>query len=409
MQTTTNYGLKKPDGTDPVKRSDFNTNFDIIDNVFKDHGDKITNVSGSVILYAVAAGVANTYTVTLSPAPISYTDGMRITVKINVASTGASTLNVNSLGAKAIKDSLGNAITAGGLKANTPYTMCYESASDSFILLGKGGGGTATASHILSGYTATTDAGSITGTIASKAAATITPGTTNQTIAAGQYLSGVQTIAGDADLISANIKAGANIFGVAGSSTVVDTSPGTVTAAQMLSGAVGFSDGVQVTGTITSKAAATYTPGTTNQTIAAGQYLSGTQTIAGDADLISANIISNKTIFGVAGSASIASLGGATYLFTTLPSIGNIYGNAPYTFNLPFTPKAIVGNWTYNSYTDGTVNWTDSATFNGVTVGYFMRGATSYGHISVSGNVVTITPGGTNISLAVPKIVCIVW
>lgn len=55
-------------------------------------------------------------------------------------------------------------------------------------------------------------------------------------------------------------------------------------------------------GGITTKVAQTYTPGTTDQTIAAGQYLSGAQTIKGDANLIPANILSGKSIFGVAGS-----------------------------------------------------------------------------------------------------------
>lgn len=53
--------------------------------------------------------------------------------------------------------------------------------------------------------------------LTTKATATITPSTSNQTIAAGTYLTGVQTIAGDADLVAGNIKKGVNIFGVAGS------------------------------------------------------------------------------------------------------------------------------------------------------------------------------------------------
>lgn len=77
---------------------------------------------------------------------------------------------------------------------------------------------TATPNKVLAPYTffAGANKGIQEGTIPSKSAATITPGTTDQTIAAGQYLSGDQTIAGDADLIPANIGTGKNIFGVDG-------------------------------------------------------------------------------------------------------------------------------------------------------------------------------------------------
>jgi len=65
---------------------------------------------------------------------------------------------------------------------------------------------------------------------------------------------------------------------------------------------------VKITGNIQSKAAATYTPGTSDQTISAGQYLSGAQTISGDANLVAANILSGKTIFGVAGVLALPSI-----------------------------------------------------------------------------------------------------
>ena len=59
-------------------------------------------------------------------------------------------------------------------------------------------------------------AGTKTGTLqlAFQPAQTITPGTTDKTIAANTYLGGVQTIKGDANLIADNIVNGKTIFGL---------------------------------------------------------------------------------------------------------------------------------------------------------------------------------------------------
>lgn len=63
---------------------------------------------------------------------------------------------------------------------------------------------------------------------------------------------------------------------------------------------------------VTKKSAATYIPKTTDQSIASGQYLSGTQTIKGDANLVAGNIKSGVSIFGVTGTyASGGSSGGS--------------------------------------------------------------------------------------------------
>ena len=71
---------------------------------------------------------------------------------------------------------------------------------------------------------------------------------------------------------------------------------------KMLSGVTGYgASGAKITGTIPGKTAATYTPGTSYQTIAAGQYMEGAQTIKGDANLQAANIASGVSIFGVEG------------------------------------------------------------------------------------------------------------
>lgn len=94
-----------------------------------------------------------------------------------------------------------------------------------------------------------------------------------------------------------------------GTAEFVDTSDATLnTGDKMLSGSTAYAGGVKYTGTINSKSAQTYTPTTSDQTIAAGQFLSGAQTIAGDANLQPSNIASGVTIFGVAGSLSAATI-----------------------------------------------------------------------------------------------------
>ena len=75
---------------------------------------------------------------------------------------------------------------------------------------------TANAWDILTPKTAYTASGKVSGRIPSLGAQTITPGTSSKSIASGQYLSGPQTIQGDPNLTSSNIKKGVSIFGVQG-------------------------------------------------------------------------------------------------------------------------------------------------------------------------------------------------
>lgn len=120
------------------------------------------------------------------------------------------------------------------------------------------------------------DGSVITGTIPNKAAQTYTPGTTDQTIAAGQYIAGAQVITGDTDLVAGNIKSGVSIFGVTGN-YAGNAAPETQTK--------------------------TVTPNAAGQTVTpdSGKLLSAV-TINGDADLVAGNIKSGVNIFGVTGS-----------------------------------------------------------------------------------------------------------
>lgn len=282
MKLTANLGLKKPEGTDVVDIGDFNANTDILDaEVIKKASstvdgrmskedkaklDAATSAATASVLmardasgrakvaapsasddiarkdtveavqsdltshlsdyirqpgYAVTGGSANTYTLTLAPVPTSYLDGMGVVIKINVANTGASTINVNGLGAKSIVDSKGNALTSGKLRLNGTYSLKYNSTSGNFILQGEGGSGNATAADLLSGKTAFVDSGDITGTMSNRGAVIVTPSTVNQTISAG-YHNGSGYVVGDTDLVAANIKKGVDIFGISGSYDAVE-------------------------------------------------------------------------------------------------------------------------------------------------------------------------------------------
>lgn len=93
-----------------------------------------------------------------------------------------------------------------------------------------------------------------------------------------------------------------------GTAVYIDTSDADATSADLRNGKTGYVDGVKVTGSMTEKAAATYTPGTSDQEINADQYLTGKQTIKGDKNLVAANIVAGKSIFGVDGSATLPSI-----------------------------------------------------------------------------------------------------
>lgn len=327
----------------------------------------LSDIMQDRIYYCGTTSGTNTYTATNSKIT-AYTDGLTVRIKIGTASTGASTLNINGLGAKTILDTLGNAITSGGLKAGLPYQLCYNGTN--FIVLGKGGGGTATADKILSPYTATNDSGQVTGTIPSKTAVTYNPSTSVQTIASGQYLSEAQTIA---------------------------ATTGTANVSQVLSGyTFNSANGIGLTGNIPSinptwgdqyettnisVGAYSYGNGATYAyfNIPSGNYLNGVNWIAHYEPYLSAqNIVSGATICNIAGNATIQSLGGRQYASGVhYHSVGD---TTKYQYQLPFSPNIVVLT-TSTSYKGGVIF--NNGCVNGVidvgqNVGYCTVSGTSF-------------------------------
>ncbi|HHY08326.1 MAG: hypothetical protein WAO57_08810 [Syntrophomonadaceae bacterium] len=174
------------------------------------------------IPFAVTTGSANTYAATLSPAPTNYIEGMAVAVKINVTNSGASTINISNLGAKSIRDPRGNTLPAGKLTAGSIYTLRYNGAN--FILQGEGASGNATASDLLSGKTASTDAGEINGTMPNRighvtAQGGTVSGTTLRLRPQPGYYSGAtgnSVQLSDANFLAENIRQGVTLFGITG-------------------------------------------------------------------------------------------------------------------------------------------------------------------------------------------------
>lgn len=165
---------------------------------------------------------------------------------------------------------------------------------------------------MLSGNTAYgADGTKYTGSIATKTATDMTVNGATVTAPAGYYASatskavasGSATAPTSISGTSATVSTGTNTLTLTKSVSVTPV----VTAGYVSAGTAGNAS-VSLTASVTTKGATTYTPGTSNQTIATGTYLTGAQTIIGDANLVASNIKSGVSIFNVAGSLTSATV-----------------------------------------------------------------------------------------------------
>ena len=161
---------------------------------------------------------------------------------------------------------------------------------------------------MLDGVTAYSNGVKYTGNIPSKSSSDLTASGATVTVPAGHYASqaskavasGSATAPASISGTSATVSTGTNTLTL---SKTVSVTP-TVSAGYVASGTAGNSS-VSLTASVTTKAAATITPGTSAQEIAAGTYLTGKQTIAGDSNLVESKIVYPNSIFGVQGSAKL--------------------------------------------------------------------------------------------------------
>lgn len=171
-------------------------------------------------------------------------------VSVTASELVSGTLTISSSGTKDVTNYESVSVAAGTVTAPSSISGASASVSTGTNTLTLSKTVSVTPSVTTAGYVSSGTAGnatvSLTANVTTKAAATITPSTSNQTIASGTYLTGTQTIAGDADLVAANIKTGVSIFNVTGSFT----SDATATAADIATNKTAYVNGAKVTGTL---------------------------------------------------------------------------------------------------------------------------------------------------------------
>ena len=152
--------------------------------------------------------------------------------------------------------------------------------------------------------------------LTTQAAKTVTPTTAEQTaVPVGVYTTGA-------------VKVAAMPTATQAVPSISVDSAGKITASATQSAGYVAAGTKSATKQLSAKSAATYTPGTSDQFIAAGQYLTGAQTVKGDANLKAENIAEGVSIFGVTGTHAGGGGGGAveTCIMTYLDPGNAVYG-----------------------------------------------------------------------------------
>ena len=266
-----------------------------------------TKVTGSMTNNGATGGTittqGGTYTI-----PAGYTSGGTVT-----ASLTATTLTNSIISGSAYAEATGDYAWRSTVQIPAGYHSAITLTKD-FSSIFPAPDTPATASQILLNYQAYDKDGKlITGTMTNNSVGTITldQTTTSYTIPAG-YHNG----SGKVQHTTVNIP----------DPTITVSSSGLITASGSWTRGFTTDNSYSKTQQLITKTATTYTPGTTNQTIASGTYLTGTQTISGDANLVASNIISGKSIFGVNGSVVINKFyTGSSTPSSSLGSNGDIY------------------------------------------------------------------------------------
>ncbi|MDA8170331.1 MAG: hypothetical protein M0Z48_00680 [Nitrospiraceae bacterium] len=94
--------------------------------IFSHRHDGLAQDGSAPVDYAADTGAANAYAIAPSPALTQYITGMLIVFSAANTNTGASTVNINALGAKPIKRRTGDDLLAGDIEAGQLVVVAYD-------------------------------------------------------------------------------------------------------------------------------------------------------------------------------------------------------------------------------------------------------------------------------------------
>lgn len=138
----------------------------------------------------VTAGSGTAYTLATNQVLLSLTDGLSVAARIHVTNGAAPTLNVDSLGARAIATVYGTAVGAGKLRDGAVYVFVYDSTDTKWIVHGNPNEGFESGTKMLFRQTAA-PVGWTKDTTYTDAALRLTSGTISQQDTAGKKFSDI--------------------------------------------------------------------------------------------------------------------------------------------------------------------------------------------------------------------------
>ncbi|MCC6599995.1 MAG: hypothetical protein IT223_04890 [Crocinitomicaceae bacterium] len=95
----------------------------------------------SLVFDGSASGAADAYTATLVPTPASLTPGILVMFVATANNTGAATINVNGLGAIALKKDVSADLEADDIKAGQIISAIYDGTNFQVLSRSEGSGG----------------------------------------------------------------------------------------------------------------------------------------------------------------------------------------------------------------------------------------------------------------------------